>query len=430
VCIIHPEPSATIAQLKSKISVEGGLNADTLALYLSQNEWPLGESTSLEVCGMPSELYAVVLHKVNVATDIAGTSPHKLNDAQLVSACSTTEVQGGDIIVLKGCRQLRDVSCVLRLEQMQELDLSGCPNIEVQALAAGLILHKGLSKITFGQDPVTVEISMNLADFSGKRIGPSGGCILAALLPKCQDLSLINVMGNRMGTEQLSKLQEIMRSRPSLISLCGIADDATEADLSGLGMDAADAIVLAVELPNKGALSSMNLLCNCIGIEQAQHLVTLLKEHPTLKSLCGNTGDETELDMSGKKMAAADVTMLRPEIIGNRSLLRLSLADNNLRAEGCKALAQALKGNSVITELNISNNHLVHYDKSAIADLIDAIKDMGVLSKFTFSGDGVHWGYNSKPVTMEVSMAEADMSGAELGVSGAMLLAGFLPKCQ
>jgi hypothetical protein len=69
-------------------------------------------------------------------------------------------------------------------------------------------------------------------------------------------------MGNAIGKEQLSKLQEIMRSKPNLISLCGIADDATEADLSGLGMDADDAIILASELPDKGALTSLNISDN------------------------------------------------------------------------------------------------------------------------------------------------------------------------
>jgi hypothetical protein len=43
-------------------------------------------------------------------------------------------------------------------------------------------------------------------------------------------LSVTNVM--------LAKLQEIMRSKPNLVSLCGIADGATGADLSGLGMGA------------------------------------------------------------------------------------------------------------------------------------------------------------------------------------------------
>jgi hypothetical protein len=77
-------------------------------------------------------------------------------------------------------------------------------------------------------------------------------------------LSVTNVLGNLIGKEQLTRLQAIMRSKPNLVSLCGIADDATEADLSGLGMDADDAIVLASELPDKGALSSLNLASNCL----------------------------------------------------------------------------------------------------------------------------------------------------------------------
>jgi hypothetical protein len=78
-------------------------------------------------------------------------------------------------------------------------------------------------------------------------------------------LSVANVMGNEMGKEQLANLQQIMRSKPNLVSLCGIADNATEADLSGLRMDADDAAILASELPDKGALSSLNLASNDLG---------------------------------------------------------------------------------------------------------------------------------------------------------------------
>ena len=75
----------------------------------------------------------------------------------------------------------------------------------------------------------------------------------------------VNVMGNKIGKEQLSKLQEMMQAHPTLVSLCGIADDATEANLSGLGMDADDAVVLADELPAKGALTSLNISNNNLG---------------------------------------------------------------------------------------------------------------------------------------------------------------------
>jgi hypothetical protein len=86
-------------------------------------------------------------------------------------------------------------------------------------------------------------------------------------------------MGNSIGKKMLSRLQEIMRSKPNLISLCGIADDATEADLSGFGMDADDAIILASELSDKGALTSLNLSSNNIGEvdqEQAEQDVEVL----------------------------------------------------------------------------------------------------------------------------------------------------------
>jgi hypothetical protein len=72
-------------------------------------------------------------------------------------------------------------------------------------------------------------------------------------------------MGNHIGKEQLSKLQEIMRSKPNLVSFCGIADDATEADLSGLCMDADGAAIVASELPDKrGPYRSLFLVVTMI----------------------------------------------------------------------------------------------------------------------------------------------------------------------
>jgi hypothetical protein len=123
-----------------------------------------------------------------------------------------------------------------------------------KALAEGL---KGNSVIT----------QLSLADNQLTNYGRdmSGIIALADALPDMGALSVANVMGNKIGKEQLSKLQEIMRAKPNFVSLCGIADDATEADLSGLGMDADDAIVLASELPDKGALSSLKFASNNIG---------------------------------------------------------------------------------------------------------------------------------------------------------------------
>jgi hypothetical protein len=50
---------------------------------------------------------------------------------------------------------------------------------------------------------------------------------------------------------------------------------------------------------------------------------------------------------------------------------------------------------------------------------------MGAISQFTFSGDG----HGNTPVTMKISMTEADFSVKGLGTSGAIMVAAFLPKC-
>jgi hypothetical protein len=82
-----------------------------------------------------------------------------------------------------------------------------------------------------------------------------------------------------------------------------------------------------------------------MGTDQAKALVSILKEHPALKSLCGNKGDETELDMSGKMKGAADAIMLVlvPEIIDNGAMTSLSLSDNVLGVGGARIVAEAIK---------------------------------------------------------------------------------------
>jgi hypothetical protein len=86
----------------------------------------------------------------------------------------------------------------------------------------------------------------------------------------------------------------------------------------------------------------VNLLKNFIGVEQARALVIILKEHPTLKSLCGNNGDETELDMSGKMKGAEDAVMLAAEIVDNGAMTSLDLASNKLGVEGAKIIAACI----------------------------------------------------------------------------------------
>jgi hypothetical protein len=67
----------------------------------------------------------------------------------------------------------------------------------------------------------------------------------------------------------------------------------------------------------------------------------------------------------------------------------LSLKSNSLRADGGKALAEGLKCNQVITELNISDNNLGDsgYAMSGIIALAGVIPDMGALLVLSLGGN-------------------------------------------
>ena len=104
------------------------------------------------------------------------------------------------------------------------------------------------------------------------------------------------------------------------------------------------------------------------------------------------------------------------------------VSGNALKPEGAKALAEGLKNDKTMRELNIADNNITDYgrDMSGVIAIGDAIPTMGAMKKLTISGDE-SW---SKPVTIHTSMIEADFSYKELGVSGAIMLAAFLPKCR
>ena len=117
-----------MAQLKARVETEGGDKAEALALYLPSTEEPLGESTTVSACGMPSELYAVTLQTVVIA-DVAGVPAASMTDEQLEKACASPQAQAGDIIILKGCSQLCNLSCLVWLESTQVLDISNCEDV-------------------------------------------------------------------------------------------------------------------------------------------------------------------------------------------------------------------------------------------------------------------------------------------------------------
>jgi hypothetical protein len=107
----------------------------------------------------------------------------------------------------------------------------------------------------------------------------------------------------------------------------------------------------------------------------------------------------TEANFSNKNLGAGGAFIISAWIThkDKGALLVLSLKSNNIHADGCKALAEGLKGNTVITELDISGNALgrgSNYDQdmSGVIALADAIPDMRALTKLDISNNSIEQG--------------------------------------
>ena len=113
----------------------------------------------------------------------------------------------------------------------------------------------------------------------------------------------------------------------------------------------------------------------------------------------------------------------------------LNISTNKMATkEAGRVLAQMLEANSVLKELDVSDNVLRHsYDGDRktfdgadgpgfAQELANGIKNNGALETITFGDE--------QAVTMTADITEADFSSNNLGTPGAMIVAAFLPKCQ
>ena len=107
----------------------------------------------------------------------------------------------------------------------------------------------------------------------------------------------------------------------------------------------------------------------------------------------------------------------------------LDISNNNLGGipswmdaprKGLKA-GDKVDGKTVL-ETGSGGSRIRIQDLTGIIAIAGAIPTMGALETITF-GD-------KQAATMKTDMTEADLSGKELGASGAIIVAAFLLKCQ
>ena len=71
---------------------------------------------------------------------------------------------------------------------------------------------------------------------------------------------------------------------------------------------------MADALRVNASITSVNVLSNRLDVDIADLLLKVKAEKPNLRTLCGLTHEETELDLSNRFLRPGDAMLLTPEI--------------------------------------------------------------------------------------------------------------------
>jgi hypothetical protein len=258
---------------------------------------------------------------------------------------------------------------------------------------------------------------------------PEGIIAIANAIPDIGAMTSLDVSSNNLGTLVLPVGWEADKSASSWDKRKWIYKHTDGREQKDDPSKPEGIIAIANAMPDMGALSTLVMRENNIhGAEAGKAFADMLAQNTILKELDLSSQN---VGYGGRALDAAFAKEFAVGISDNGALSALSLKSNDLlNKESGKILADALKGNSILTELDISSNYC-HYNSSSkdrpgfAQELAVGIRDSGAMSSFTFNGD-----HSTYPVTMDTSMTEADFSGKGLGLSGAIMLSAFIPKCM
>jgi Ran GTPase-activating protein (RanGAP) involved in mRNA processing and transport len=295
---------------------------------------------------------------------------------------------------------------------------------EIMGIAMHMDSMKVLCEVPF-KDKTLTEL-----DVSGKNLGTEGALVVAEYLNGNRVLTKFDISSNDLYAGGGRALALGLKDNQVIREL-NIADN----NLTNGGYDMSGVVALVDAVKDMGVLTSLDVSSNSMAnVEAAKALGSLLKGNTVLQKL--NISDNTATGCSWQNSIGGGVQLAKvisEGLVGNGAISSINLLKNQIPVEQAQKFVKIMQANENLTtlcglsreetDLDFSGQKLDAGDAVLIAN---DISDMGAMLKFTFSGDK-GW---SKPVTMETTMTEADFSGTFLGVSGGMLVAAFLPKCQ
>ena len=261
-----------------------------------------------------------------------------------------------------------------------------------------------------GSKEVAVDDTMTSADFSGLQMESCSAVILAAFIPRCTELTTVNILNNRLCKEGATIFIKMFKRNDNLTSICGVQEGQTALDLSGKGLDSADAMLVAAEMKGNEELAALDISKNRL---TQRNLRIASNEHiqdSTHHNKLSEGGGLIKRDLSG-------VTLLS-SILGeaNDALESITFSGDD---EECEPIHM----HTNMVDADIS--HAVLQTTGAMF-LTAFLPKCARFHRLTFSGDETF----SQPVSMFTNMLDADFGSKDLRSTGALIIATVLPRCE
>ena len=230
-------------------------------------------------------------------------------------------------------------------------------------------------------------------DVSGQSIGVEGALVIHRYLENNEALTSLNISSNKIG---LMVPPAGWRSKDGDGVAPWVHDDGRTLE-SGVpeGSKPEGAIAIANAICTNMALAKLIMRKNGLLTKEAGKALgnmlaakTALKEFDISDNYGSTAGSVEDIPGFTKEFAVG--------LSANGPMTSLNISANKLRSPSAKALAGALRDNSVLKQLNVAENQLSCHEKdgkgldmSGIVEFTDAIKNNGVLTSLNISSNNL-----------------------------------------
>jgi Ran GTPase-activating protein (RanGAP) involved in mRNA processing and transport len=322
----------------------------------------------------------------------------------------------------------RQLAVLEGMTRLRSLDMSG-----------SLAGDENLAKALKGNGTLT---ALNL---SGNRLNVGFVQSLADAIPTMGALASLNLSNTMLATKASGKaLAEMLSSNNSGLKELDVSKNAqwpngnswSEADGPGFANE------LAVGLSANGALKKLDISNNGLYAAGGKAIGGALKGNTVMAelNLAGNDTGLAKPSWNGGRPDTSGIMAISNAIPTMGALVKFDISENRLYQACTRAIAEALKGNNRVTELNIAGNY-VGKDGGAVY-IAKTIPTMGAMTNLHIGSNAIPPDKMNEIITLieakpamkvlcavpfrDKTITELNVSGQSLGVEGVLVIRRYL----